>query len=65
MKATTMMNAARVAVLGLCVLAAGDASAAPRYVGSKICATCHKSEMEDWRRCAHGKAMEALLAGKR
>jgi hypothetical protein len=65
MKFNMKMNAARVAVLGLCVLAAGAVSAAPRYVGSNICATCHKSEMEDWKRSAHGKAMDILLAGKR
>lgn len=65
MKVTMKMNAVRLMALGLCVLAAGAVSAAPRYIGSKICATCHKSEMEDWKRSAHGKSMDLLVAGKR
>ncbi len=65
MKITMKMNAVRAMVLGLGILAAGAVSAAPRYVGPKACATCHKGEMEDWKRSAHGKAMDALLSGKR
>lgn len=65
MKMTLIMNAVRLAALGLCVLAAGAASAAPRYVGTKVCAACHKDEMQDWKRSPHGKTMEVLLAGKR
>jgi len=65
MKHTMMMNTVWVAVLGLCVLLAGTASAEPRYVGSKACGVCHKDEMQDWKRSVHGKAMEPLLAGKR
>jgi len=65
MKCTMKMNTVRVALLGLCVLAAGAASAAPRYVGAKACGVCHKAEYADWQRSAHGKTMELLLAGKR
>lgn len=65
MKLTLIMNAARVAALGLCVLAAGTASAEPNYVGSKACEGCHKTEAQDWKRSAHGKAMETLIAGKK
>lgn len=65
MNHTLMMNTVRVALLGLCVLAAGAASAEPNYLGSKSCAGCHKAEMQDWQRSVHGKAMEILVAGKR
>jgi len=65
MKVSMIMKAVVVAVLGVGVLAAGTASAEPRYVGSNICATCHKSEMQDWKRSAHGKAMDSLSGGKK
>ena len=65
MRITLIMNVVRVAVLGLGLLAAGAVSAEPRFVGTKACATCHKDEMQDWKRSAHGKTMEVLLAGKR
>lgn len=60
------MKNIRIAALGLFVLAAGAASAEPRYVGNKACAGCHKAEFADWQRSAHGsKSMEALAAGKK
>lgn len=65
MKSTIIMNAVRVAALGLCVLAAGAVSAEPRYVGAKDCGGCHKAEMQDWQRSVHGKAIETLAAGKK
>ena len=65
MKDTMVMNTVRVALLGLSVLAAGAASAAPRYVGVKACGVCHKSEYADWQRSAHGRTMELLQPGKR
>src|SRR3990172_6384354 len=65
MNQTMIMNTVQVALLGLCILAAGAASAEPSYLGSKSCAGCHKSETQDWQRSVHGKAMEILVAGKR
>ena len=65
MKHTMIMNTVWVALLGLCALVAGAASAEPYYLGSKSCAGCHKAETQDWQRSVHGKAMEILVAGKR
>ena len=65
MKHHMIMKAIQIAALGLGILITGAASAEPRYIGSKACATCHKDEMQDWKRSAHGKTMEVLLAGKR
>jgi len=30
-------------------------------LGPRPAATCHKDEMQDWKRSAHGKTMEVLL----
>lgn len=65
MNTKMIMKASRIAALGLGLLVAGAVLAEPRYVGTKSCATCHKDEMQDWKRSAHGKTMEVLLAGKR
>lgn len=59
-----IINTIRVAALGMAVLATGAVSAEPRYVGNKVCANCHKDEMQDWKRSAHGKTMEVLRAKK-
>jgi hypothetical protein len=65
MKHVVKMNIVWIAVLGLCVLTAGAASAEPHYLGPKSCAGCHKAETQDWQRSVHGKTMELLVAGKR
>lgn len=64
MKTNVMTSAIRIAALGLGLLAAGAVSAEPRYIGNKACANCHKDEMQDWKRSAHGKTMEVLRPGK-
>lgn len=45
-------------------LASGSALAAPKYVGVEGC-KCHKSEIADWERSKHAKAIKLLAAGKR
>lgn len=65
MRYAKIMNTIRFALLGMGVLLAGAAAAAPKYVGVKACGVCHKAEYADWQRSAHGKTMELLVAGKR
>ncbi|MBW7957094.1 MAG: hypothetical protein H3C68_04300 [Deltaproteobacteria bacterium] len=45
-------------------LSASGAEAAPKYVGVDGC-KCHKSEIADWERSVHSKAVDLLQSGKK
>ncbi len=49
----------------LLFLLMGDASAAPQYLGSAACRTCHPNVLMDFYKNPHAKAMQAGGAGPR